>query len=190
MDVAILVSVAVVAGLVVLFALFLWASYSSLVALRARVDEAWRDITVQLRRRADLIPDIVRTVEEYAQHEQSVLRSADTARAESVEASTPAAATVAESHVQQALRGVLAVAEGYPQLSASPRFLQLRGELGDTEERIHESRRFFNGGVREFNTKIGVFPNTVFARRRGFSRREFFEAPDGPSVAQPPRIQF
>lgn len=190
MDTAIVVSVVVVAVLVVLFALYLRASYTSLVTLRARVDEGWRDIAIQLQRRADLIPGIVQAVEGYAKHEKAVLRSADAARAESLDASTPASATVAESHVQQALRGVLAVAEDYPQLSADPRFLQMRSELGETEDRIQESRRFFNGGVREFNTRIGVFPNRMFARREGFSRREFFEVPDGPSVAQPPRIQF
>lgn len=190
MDVAILVSIAVVVVLVVLFALYLRASYTALVTLRTRVDEGWRDITLLLRRRADLIPDIVKSVEGYATHERAVLQSAGAARTESIEASTPAAATVAESHVQQALRGVLTVAETYPQLTASPRFLQLRSELGDAEDGIQASRRFFNGGVREFNRRIGVFPNTLFARRGGFARRDFFEVPDGPAVAQPPRIQF
>ena len=190
MGTAVWISIAVVVLLIVLLALYLWVTYNSLVTLRVRVDEAWSDITVQLRRRADLIPNLIETVRGYATHEKAVFESVTTARAESLSASTPAEATVAENHMQQALKSVFAVAEAYPQLQASPNFLQLQGDLVDTEDKIQASRRFYNGGVREFNTKIQVFPNNVFARRLGFSGREFFEAADIAAIAQPPRIQF
>ncbi|WP_375386936.1 LemA family protein [uncultured Amnibacterium sp.] len=190
MQTAVWVSIAVVVVLLVLLALYLWVARNSLVTLRVRVDEAWRDITVQLQRRADLIPGLVGAVRQYAAHETVVFEAVAGARAESLAAASPGDATVAENHLQQALRSVFSAAEAYPPLQASPEFLQLQGEIADTEERIRASRRFYNGGVREFNTKIQVFPNTLFARRLGFEQREFFETSDAASVAEPPRIQF
>ena len=190
MNTAIIVSIIVVAALVILFGLFLWASYTSLKMLRSRVDEAWRDIESQLEQRAELVPVFVGAVQKHASHEQAVLRSAETARAETLAATTPQEATAAENHLQQALRGVLAVADGFPKLAASADFLEQQSELGQSEERLQTSRRFYNGGVREYNTKLGVFPNTMFARREGFERREFFEVADGTTKAAPPRVQF
>lgn len=190
MDIAVLVSIIVVVVLVVLFGLFVLASYNSLTTLRARVDEAWRDIQAQLAQRAELIPVLVTAVDAQAKHDKAVLRSAGDARSEALAATTPAQATVAESHVQQSLRGVFTVADAYPQLTSQPDFLQMQSDLAEAEERIQASRRFYNGGVREFNTKLQVFPNRLFAKRPGFERREFFEAADGTSVAQPPRVQF
>ena len=112
------------------------------------------------------------------------------ARAETLSATGPAEAGVAEGHMQQALRSLFAVAEAYPQLQASQNFLQLQQSIVDTEDKIQASRRFYNGGVRELNTKIRVFPNTLFVRALGFTERDFFEVPDSAAVAEPPRVQF
>lgn len=190
MNSAVLISLIVVAVLVVLFLLYVLTTYKALVGLRARVDEAWSDIDSQVARRAELMPKLTDTVAAYATHDRAVLDSVATARDESVRASGPAEATVAANHVQQALRSLYSVAEAYPQLQASPNFLQLQGDLGDTEEKIQASRRFYNGGVRELNTRIQVFPNSLFARRLGFGARDFFEVADGAAIAEPPRIQF
>ena len=180
----------VVVALVVIAAIYLWATYNSLVTLRVRVDEAWSDITVQLKRRADLIPSLVETVKGYAAHEAGVFDAVTKARAETISAETPAEASVAENHMQQALKSIFAVAEAYPQLQASQNFLQLQSELVDTENKIQASRRFYNGGVREFNTKIQVFPNNLIAGPFGFTARDFFEVEDVAAISEPPRIQF
>ena len=190
MGTAVWISIAVVVLLIVLLALYLWVTYNSLVTLRVRVDEAWSDITVQLRRRADLIPNLIETVRGYATHEKTVFESVTSARAESLSASTPAEATAAENHMQQALKSVFAVAEAYPRLQASPNFLQLQGDLVDTEDKIQAARRFYNGGVRELNTKIRVFPNSTFAKSKGFTEATFFETAEPAAIAEPPRVQF
>ncbi|UCR88984.1 LemA family protein [Mycetocola spongiae] len=185
-----LIPVLIVVALVVIVGIYLWATYNSLVALKVRVDEAWSDITVQLKRRADLIPNLIETVKGYAAHEKSVFEAVTRARSETLSAQSPAEASAAENHMQSALKSIFAVAEAYPQLQASQNFLQLQSELVDTENKVQASRRFFNGGVRELNTKIQVFPNNMFARQLGFSQREFFEVADAASIAEPPRIQF
>ena len=185
-----IIPVAVVVVLAAIVGIYLWATYNSLVQLNVRVDEAWSDITVQLKRRADLIPNLVETVKGYAAHERGVLEQVTAARSETLAASTPATAGVAEGHMQQALRGLFAVAEAYPQLQASSNYLQLQNAMVDAEDKIQASRRFYNGGVRELNTKIKVFPNNLFARNLGFTEREFFEVVDGAAVSEPPRIQF
>jgi LemA protein len=176
--------------IVVIIGIYLWATYNGLVTLGVRVDEAWSDITVQLKRRADLIPNLVSTVQGYAAHEKGTFEEVTKARAETISASTPAEASVAENHMQSALKSIFAVAEAYPQLQANTNFLQLQGELVDTEDKIQASRRFYNGGVRELNTKIKVFPNNIFARRLGFTARDFFEVADAAAIAEPPRVQF
>ncbi|MEJ3404640.1 LemA family protein [Rathayibacter sp. YIM 133350] len=185
-----LIALIVVVVLILIFGIYLWATYNSLVTLNVRVDEAWSDITVQLKRRADLIPNIIESVKGYAAHEKGVFESVTRARAETLSAQGPAEASVAENHMQQALRSIFAVAEAYPQLQASQNFLQLQSELVDTEDKIQAARRFYNGGVRELNTKIKVFPNNVFAKRLGFGERDFFEVADAAAIAEPPRVQF
>ncbi|MGB3413661.1 MAG: LemA family protein [Microbacteriaceae bacterium] len=185
-----LITVLVVVGLVVIIGLYLWATYNSLVTLNVRVDEAWSDITVQLKRRADLIPNLIEAVKGYAAHEKGVFEAVTAARAETLNAQGPADASVAEGHFQSALKSLFAVAEAYPQLQASQNFLQLQGELVDTENKIQSSRRFYNGGVRDLNTKIKVFPNNMFAGMLGFSAREFFEVADVAAISEPPRVQF
>jgi LemA protein len=185
-----LIIAGVVLLLVIIAGIYLWATYNSLVTLKVRVDEAWSDITVQLKRRADLIPNIIEAVKGYAVHEKGVFEAVTQARAETLSAQGPADASVAENHMQQALKSVFAVAEAYPQLQASQNFLQLQGELVDTEDKIQASRRFFNGGVRELNTKVQTFPNTLFVRNLGFTEREFFEVADSAAISEPPRVQF
>jgi len=185
-----LIIVGVIVLLVVIVGIYLWSTYNSLVTLNVRVDEAWSDITVQLKRRADLIPNIIEAVKGYATHEKGVFEAVTKARAETLSAQGPADASVAENHMQQALKSVFAVAEAYPQLQASQNFLQLQGELVDTEDKIQAARRFYNGGVRELNTKIKTFPNTLFVRNLGFTEREFFEVADSAAIAEPPRVQF
>ena len=186
----ILIVVGVIVLLVIIIGGYLWATYNGLVTLNVRVDEAWSDITVQLKRRADLIPNLIEAVKGYAAHESQVFENVTKARAETLAVSSPADAAVAENHMQSALKSIFAVAEAYPQLQASQNFLQLQGELVDTEDKIQASRRFYNGGVRELNTKIKVFPNTLFVRGLGFTEREFFEVTDAASIAEPPRVQF
>jgi LemA protein len=185
-----LIPILIVVALVVIAGIYLWATYNSLVTLNVRVDEAWSDITVQLKRRADLIPNLIEAVKGYAAHEKGVFENVTKARAETLSAQGPADASVAENHMQTALKSIFAVAEAYPQLQASQNFLALQGELVDTEDKIQASRRFYNGGVRELNTKIKVFPNTLFARNLGFHEREFFEVADSAAIAEPPRVQF
>jgi LemA protein len=185
-----LVPVLIIVGLVLLIGIYLWATYNSLVQLKVRVDEAWSGITVQLKRRADLIPNLIETVKGYASHEKAVFENVTRARAETLSAGSPGAAGIAEGHLQQALRSLFAVAEAYPQLQASQNFLQVQSALVDTEDKIQAARRFYNGGVRELNTKIKVFPNNMFAKGLGFTEREFFEVADSGAISERPRVQF
>ena len=188
--VGILIAVGIVVLLLIIIGIYFWATYNSFVKLKVRVDEAWSDITVQLKRRGDLIPNIISSVKGYAAHESDLFESVTKARAETLSATTPAEASAAEGHLQTSLKSIFAVAEGYPQLQASQNFLQLQTELVDTEDKIQGARRFYNGGVREFNTKTRVFPNTLFARRLGFTGRDFFEVSEPSAIAEPPRVQF
>lgn len=183
----------VVLGLVVVVGLYLWSTYNGLVTLNVRVDEAWSDITIQLKRRADLIPNLIETVKGYATHEAAVFDNVTRARAATVSPSvlgSPAAAAKAEGDFQGAMKSLFAVAEAYPQLQANQNFLSLQGELTDTEDKIMAARRFYNGGVRDLNTKIKQFPATLFVRNLGFKEREFFEVADAASIQEPPKVQF
>ena len=185
-----LIPVLIVVALLIIVGIYLWSTYNSLVTLNVRVDEAWSDITVMLKRRADLLPNLIETVKGYAAHEKSVFENVTRARAETLSAQGPADASAAENHMQTALKSIFAVAEAYPQLQASQNYLQLQGELVDTEDKIQAARRFYNGGVRGMNTKIKVFPNHMFAKNLGFGERDFFEVADSAAIAEPPRVQF
>ena len=184
-----LIPVIIVVVIVVIIGIYLWATYNSLVTLNVRVDEAWSDITVQLKRRADLIPNLIETVKGYAAHERGVFESVTKARAETLSAQGPAEASVAENHIQSALRSIFAVAEAYPQLQASQNFLQLQQSIVDTEDKIQASRRFYNGGVRELNTKIETVPTSIIASIFKFVKAEYFETED-PAARQAPTVQF
>ena len=185
-----LIALLIVVGLVVIVGVWLWATYNALVTLRNRVDEAWSDITVQLKRRADLIPTLVEIVKGYAAHEKGVFESVTQARSALMSASTPAEAGQAENLVSGALKSLFAVAEAYPQLQASQNFLKLQSDLVDAEDKIQAARRFYNGGVREYNTKLQMFPTNLIAGAFRFTERDFFEVEDASAISEPPRIQF
>lgn len=185
-----LIALFIVIGLVVILGIWLWATYNSLVTLRNRVDEAWSDITVQLKRRADLIPNLVETVKGYAAHEKGVFEAVTQARSALMTANTPAEAGAAENMMTGALKSLFAVSEAYPQLQASQNFLKLQADLVDAEDKIQAARRFYNGGVREYNTKLQMFPTNLIAGAFKFTARDFFEVDDPSAIAEPPRIQF
>jgi LemA protein len=180
----------IVLGIVAVLGIFLWATYNGLVTLKIRVDEAWSDITVQLKRRLDLIPNLVNSVKGYAAHESGVFQAVTEARANALNAQGVKETAAAENQFEGALKSLFAVAESYPDLKANENFLQLQQELVDTEDKIQASRRFYNGGVRDLNTKIQVFPNNMFAGMLGFTQREFFEVEDMASVEKPVEVKF
>ena len=183
----------IVIGIVVVALLLaLVVIYNSLVRAKIRVDEAWSDITVQLKRRGDLIPNLVSAVKGYAKHEKGVFEEVTKARAAMTQASGPAETAKADNQFQEALKSLFAVAEAYPDLKASENFKHLQEELVDTEDKIQASRRFYNGSVRDLNTKIQVFPTSVFAGMLGFKIREFFEVDEAESkkIAKPTEVSF
>ncbi|HEX8390198.1 MAG TPA: LemA family protein [Candidatus Saccharimonadales bacterium] len=182
----------VIIVIIVIIALFLWLTYNGLVKLNVRVQEAWSDITVQLKRRADLIPNLIETVKGYAAHEKQVFQDVTEARANVLNATQqgPAATAKAENQFEGALKSLFAVSEAYPQLRASENFQQLQAELVDTEDKIQASRRFYNGGVRDMNTKVQQFPSNFVARMFGFSNKEFFEVEDMASIEAPVAVKF
>ncbi len=149
--------------------------YNSLITLKNRVKEAWSDIDVQLKRRYDLIPNLIETVKGYMQHEASVFTKVTEARSMAMQATGTADKAKAENALSESLKSLFAVAEGYPELKASQNFSQLQDEIADTENKIQASRRFYNGQVRDFNTKIQVFPNNFFANLMHFTAFDFFE---------------
>src|SRR3954468_3426600 len=157
--------------------------YNSLVRAKVRVDEAWSDITVQLKRRYDLIPNLVNTVQGYAKHEKTVLEDVTEARAQALNAQSVSEAAKADNQFQTALKSLFAVAENYPQLKANEGFQQLQAELVDTEDKIQAARRFYNGAARDFNIKIQSFPTNIFAGMLGFRKRDFFDVEGGESAA-------
>lgn len=166
---------------------------NGLVRLNVRVDEAWSDITVQLKRRADLIPNLIETVKGYAKHEAGVFENVTKARAATIAGpalADPSKAAAAENMFQSAMKSLFAVAEAYPVLQASQNFLGLQSELSDTEDKIMAARRFYNGGVRELNTKIKIWPNSFFAKGLGFSERTFFEVADLSAIQNVPEVKF
>src|SRR5476651_2325312 len=158
--------------LVLLFGIYI---YNSLVRAKVRTDEAWSDITVQLKRRYDLIPNLVNTVQGYATHEKTVFEDVTKARANALSAQTVGQAAQADNQFQSALKSLFAVAEAYPQLRASENFQKLQDEVTDTEDKIQASRRFYNGAVRDLNTRIQTLPTNIFARLIGYKVREFFD---------------
>jgi len=164
--------------IIILAVVVLWAIaiYNGLIRLKNRVDEAWSDIDVQLKRRYDLIPNLVNTVKGYAEHERELFEKVTQARANAMSAGTTEGKAQAENMLSDTLKSLFAVAENYPDLKANQNFLELQRELTDTEDKIQASRRFYNGNVRDFNTKIEIFPNNIFASILKFTKREFFEA--------------
>ncbi len=165
----------IVLGIVILVALVLIWIYNRLVTLRTRVDNGWSQIDVQLRRRADLIPNLVETVKGYAAHERELFEHVTEARAHSIEAKDVSEQAEAENQVTAGLRQLLAVVENYPDLKANQNFLALQEELIGTESKIAYARQFYNDQVTKLNTLIQAFPSSVVARSFGFEERPFFE---------------
>lgn len=182
----------IIIGIVVLVLLAVILMYNGLVRAKVRVDEAWSDITVQLKRRGDLIPNLVSSVKGYAKHEKSVFEDVTKARAAVTSAKGPAETGKAENQFQAALKSLFAVAEAYPDLKANENFKHLQEELVDTEDKIQASRRFYNGSVRDLNTKIKVFPTSIFAGMLGFKAREFYEVDEAETakLQKPTEVSF
>jgi LemA protein len=162
-------------GVIVILIVFVIATYNGLVQLKVRVEEAWSDITVQLKRRVDLIPNLVNTVKGYAAHESGVFEKVTEARSAIQNAQSVKETAAGENMLEGALKSLFAVAEAYPDLKANQNFLELQQEIVDTEDKIQAARRFYNGGVRDLNTKIQSFPSNVIAGMFSFKQREFFE---------------
>jgi LemA protein len=179
----------IVLGVIALVVLFFVAQYNRLIRLNISVDEAWAQIEVQLKRRADLIPNLVETVKGYAAHEQSTFDAVVTARAKATTASTVADTAAADGMLTQALRGLLAVAEAYPDLKASANFISLQEELATTENKVAFSRQFYNDNVRELNTAVKTVPTNFFAGLAKVDEREFYEVED-PQDRKAPSVKF
>lgn len=184
-----MITLAIIGGVVALLLIFLWATYNGLVKTNVRVEEAWSDITVQMKRRLDLIPNLVETVKGYAKHEAQTLEKVVAQRANAIGGSVKETAET-ENMLSGALKSLFAVAESYPDLKANQNFLQLQDELVDTEDKIQASRRFYNGAVRELNTKVQVFPTNIFAGMLGFKKREFFEVENQAEVEKAVDVKF
>jgi LemA protein len=182
----------IILGIIVLLLVIILGLYNSLVTLRVRVDEAWSDITVQLKRRLDLIPNLVETVKGYATHESKTFESITNARTAMLSAKGVKETAAADTQFEGALKSVFAVAEAYPELKANQNFIELQQELVDTEDKIQASRRFYNGGVRDLNTKIQMFPGNVIAGMFQFKSREFFELSESEQkeAQQPVEVKF
>lgn len=183
----------IIVAVVVVIVAILAVMYNGLVRLNQQADEAWSDITVQLKRRYDLIPNLVNAVKGYASHEKTVFEDVTKARTEAMGAQGVAETAKAEGDFQKTMKSLFAVAENYPDLKASQNFQQLQTDLTDTEDKIQASRRFYNGVVRDFNTKRKVFPTNVFANMLGFKQdKEFFEVGEGEAaaVAEPVNVKF
>ncbi len=182
----IILVVLVVIGLALVF------MYNALVRLNTRTQEAWSDITVQLKRRYDLIPNLVNTVKGYAKHEKSVFEDVTKARTQAMNAEGVQETAKAENQFTDTLKSLFAVAEAYPDLKANENFKALQDELVDTEDKIQAARRFYNGSVRDLNIKVQTFPTNIFARKLGFTKREFFEVEEteAAAIAKPTDVKF
>jgi len=165
----------IVIAVIVVFLLWIWGMYNRLIRLKNRVENGWSQIDVQLKRRADLIPNLVKTVKAYVKHERAVFENVTKARSALVSANGPAGKAKAENQLTGALKTLFAVAEAYPNLKANENFKMLQEELAGTENKISYARQFYNDTVMRFNQAIEVFPTKMFAKNLGFGRRQFFE---------------
>jgi LemA protein len=183
-----MVAVIVVVVIVVVIGLFFWLGFNGLVKRRNQVDNAWSQIDVQLKRRHDLIPNLVETVKGYAAHERGTFEAVTAARANAINAQGAPAQAQAENALTGALKSLFAVAEAYPDLKANQNFLNLQEELTSAEDRIAYARQFFNDSVLSYNTKIQQFPTVLIAGMFHFEKREFFDA--APEDTETPQVQF
>jgi len=179
----------IILGIIILTIFWLIAVYNGLIRLKNRTDEAWSDIDVQLKRRYDLIPNLVNAVKGYAKHESELFEKVTKARTAAMGAQDPGDKAQAEDMLTGALKSLFAVAEAYPDLKANTNFLELQRELSDTENKIQASRRFYNGNVRDFNTKVQTFPNNMVAGMLSFKEYDFFEL-DNEEEKEPVKVDF
>lgn len=175
---------------VILAVIALWAiaTYNGLITLKNRTDEAWSDIDVQLKRRYDLIPNLVETVKGYASHESGTLEKVIQARNSAMGAQGMTGKAEAENQLSQTLKSIFALSEAYPDLKANTNFLDLQTQLTDTEDKLQAARRFYNGNVRDFNTKLQVFPTNIIGNMLGFVKREFFGIAENEKAV--PQVKF
>lgn len=179
----------IILGIVLLIAVVFVVFYNSLVSLKNRAKEAWADIDVQLKRRYDLIPNLVTTVRGYASHERQLFEKVTQARAAAISAQTVGEKAQAENALSQTLKSLFAVSENYPDLKASANFLELQKELTDTEDKIQAARRFYNANVRDLSIKIESFPSNIVAKIFGFKTMELFELQEA-VAKEPPQVSF
>jgi LemA protein len=181
----------IVIGVLVVLVLWVIAIYNGLVGMRQRVNQAFADIDVQLRQRHDLIPNLVETVKGYASHERGTLEAVIAARNSAMAAQGPGQVAAAEQQLTGALRGLMALAEAYPDLKANTNFQQLQAELTDIENKLAAARRFFNNAVQEYNTGIQNFPAVLFAASLGFQSKDFFDlGEERKTVGEVPQVKF
>lgn len=177
-------------GIIILLVLFIVFKFNSFVSGRNRVEEAWADIETQLKRRYDLIPNLVNTVKGYANHESTAFEKVTEARASAMGAKTMGEHASSEKMLGSAITGLFGIAEAYPDLKANANFMELQRELSDTENKIQAARRFYNGNVRDFNTGLQKFPGNVFAKMFNFTKKEFFDIEDNGTEYQPVEVKF
>ena len=164
--------------------------YNNFVKLIARSEEAWADIEVQLKRRYDLIPNLIETVKGYAAHEQGTLNKVVEARAEAMKGGSMADRAKEENMLSGALKSIFALSEAYPDLKANQNFAKLRDELSDTENKVQAARRFYNGNVRDLNISVDTFPSNIIANMFKFGKKEYFDLPDEDAAQQPVQVKF
>lgn len=186
-----MIPVIIIGCIVLVIIVFIWGTYNGLVKTDERVNEAWSDITVQLKRRSDLIPNLVETVKGYAKHEDAAIKQVSEARAKMMGARSVQETAEADKSFMGALSRIMAVSESYPELKADKNFQQLQSELSDTEDKIQAARRFYNAGVKELNTKIKVFPVNIF-KGFGFKKREYYEVEESEKakIQNAPEVKF
>jgi LemA protein len=180
----------IVFGIIAALILYLVFKYNGFISLVNRTKEAWADIDVQLKRRYDLIPNLVETVKGYATHESTAFEKVSEARSKAMQAGNPAEKGEAENMLSGTLKSLFAISEAYPELKANTNFLQLQSELSDTENKIQASRRFYNGNVRDLNTAIGMFPGNVIASIFKFAKMDFFELEQDSVEKEPVAVKF
>ena len=184
------IALIIIGGVVLILIAVIWGTYNGLVKLNERVNEAWSDITVQLKYRADLIPNVVETVKGYAKHEKSAFEDVTKARASIMKADGVKESAKAEDALTGALSKIFAIAEAYPELKANENFKKLQQQLEDVEDKIQAARRFYNAGAKDLNTKMKIFPSNVFAKKLGFKVRDYFEVENKAAIENAPEVKF
>lgn len=175
-------------GVIAIFLIYVWVVYNSLITANLRIKEAWSQIDVQLKRRTDLIPNLVETVKGYAKHEKSVFEEVTKARTSLMGAKSTEDKAAANNMLSETLKSLFAVSENYPDLKANQNFLSLQGELSDTENKIAYSRQFLNSNVLDYNTRLGIFPSSIIGKMFNFKPAEFFQVSE--DEKKPVKVQF